>query len=163
VTIVWCLYKETGEVSYNITSFLLEFAICRLFLRQVNLEKNTQLFRGHPTALNSNKILRSSCRRKILKALSEKKEITIMKLVRSVNSTYNEVNRNLQILERHGIVTQQQVGRKRIIRLNLKNEQTVVSLKILKILETSVDLKQLHRNLKRVIENTKEYDNNTKL
>lgn len=83
-----------------------------------------------------------------------------MKLVRSVNSTYNEVNRNLQILERQGIVTQRQVGRKRIIRLNLKNEKRVVSLKILKILEDSVDLKQLRRNLKRIMENTKEYNNN---
>jgi DNA-binding transcriptional ArsR family regulator len=85
-----------------------------------------------------------------------------MKLVRIVNSTYNEVNRNLQILEREGIVTQRHVGRMHIIRLNLKNEKTVVSLKILKILENSVDLKHLRRNLKRIIENTKEYDNNTK-
>ena len=29
-----------------------------------------------------------------------------MKLVRTVNSTYNEVDRNLSILEREGIVTQ---------------------------------------------------------
>ena len=83
-----------------------------------------------------------------------------MKLVLIVNSTYNEVNRNLQILERQGIITQRQVDRKRIIRLNLKNEKTVVSLKILKILENSVDLKQLRRNLKHIIENTKEYGNN---
>ena len=79
-----------------------------------------------------------------------------MKLVRIVNSTYNEVNRNLQILEREGIVTQRYVGRKRVVRLNFKNEKTLVSLKILKILECSVDLKQLRRSLKRIMENTKE-------
>jgi DNA-binding transcriptional ArsR family regulator len=88
-----------------------------------------------------------------LKALSEKKEITIMKLVRIVNSTYNEVNRNLQILENEGSITQGYIGRKRIIRLNLKNNKTLILLKILKILEDSVDPKQLRRNLKRLLEN----------
>jgi DNA-binding transcriptional ArsR family regulator len=106
--------------------------------------------------MKQNKILASACRRKILKALSEKKEITIMKLVRTVNSTFNEVDRNLRILEREGIVTQRYVGRKRVVRLNFKNEKTLVSLKILKILECSVDLKQLRRSLKRLMENTKE-------
>jgi len=90
-----------------------------------------------------------------LKTLSEKKAITMMKLVRIVNSTYNEVDRNLRILEREGIVTQQHVGRKRIISLNLKNERTLVLLKILKIQENSVDLKHFHRNLKLLLENDK--------
>jgi DNA-binding transcriptional ArsR family regulator len=106
--------------------------------------------------MKQNKILASSCRRKILKALSEKKEITMMKLVRIVNSTYNEVDRNLHILEGEGLVTQRYVGRKRVVHLNFKNEKTLVSLKILKILERSVDLKQLRRSLKRIMENTKE-------
>jgi DNA-binding transcriptional ArsR family regulator len=70
-----------------------------------------------------------------------------MKLVRVVNSTYNEVDRNLRILEREGIVNQRRVGRNRIIRLNLKNEKTVVTLKILKLLNGSVDLKQFRRRL----------------
>jgi DNA-binding transcriptional ArsR family regulator len=109
--------------------------------------------------MKQNKILASVCRRKILKALSAKKEITIMKLVRMVNSTYNEVDRNLRILEREGLVTQRYAGRKRIVRLNFKNEKTLVSLKILKILENSVDLKQFRRSLKRLMENTKENGN----
>lgn len=82
-----------------------------------------------------------------------------MKLVRTVNSTYNEVDRNLRILEREGIITQRYVGRKRFVRLNFKNEKTLVSLKILKILEGSVDLKQLRRSLKHLMENNKENAN----
>ena len=82
-----------------------------------------------------------------------------MKLVRIVNSTYNEVDRNLRILEREGIVIQRYVGRKRIVHLNFKNEKTLVSLKILKILERSVDLKQLRRSLKRIMENINENGN----
>lgn len=63
-----------------------------------------------------------------------------MKLVRTVNSTYNEVDRNLRILEREGVLTQRYAGRKRIIRLNFKNEKTLVLTKLLKIRENSVDL-----------------------
>jgi hypothetical protein len=82
-----------------------------------------------------------------------------MKLVRIVNSTYNEVDRNLRILEREGILTQRYAGHNRIIRLNFKTEKTLVLLKLLKIREGSVDLKQFRRNLKRLLENTKEKDN----
>ena len=90
--------------------------------------------------LNLNKILASSCRRKILKALSEKGKIQMMKLVRTVNSTYNEVDRNLRILEREGFVSQRHSGRKRIIRLNITDEKTLVLLKILKLRGEAVDL-----------------------
>lgn len=76
-----------------------------------------------------------------------------MKLLRMVNSTYNEVDRNLRILESERMVTQRYIGHKRIVRLNFKNEKTLVSLKILKILERSVDLKQLRRSLKGIMEN----------
>jgi DNA-binding transcriptional ArsR family regulator len=110
------------------------------------------------TWLNLNKIFASSCRQKILKALSAKRGITIMNLVRMVNSTYNEVDRNLHILEREGLVSQRYDGRKRVIRLNLKNEKTLVLLKLLKIREGALDLKQLHRDLKRILENNKETD-----
>jgi hypothetical protein len=82
--------------------------------------------------------------------------MTIMKLVRTVNSTYNEVDRNLRILEREGVLTQRYAGRKRIIRLNFKNERTLILLKLLEIRENSVDLKQFRRDLKRLLENAKE-------
>ena len=106
--------------------------------------------------MNLNKILASYCRQRILKALSEKRGITIMRLVNIVNSTYNEVDRNLRILEREGAVTQRYEGRKRIIRLNFKNEKTLVLLKLMMIREGDLDLEQLRRNLKRVLGTTKD-------
>jgi len=78
---------------------------------------------------DSNKILRSACRRKILKALSKKIELSIMNLVRITNSTYNEVNRNLSILEREEVLIQYYLGHRRIIQLNLENEKTAFLLK----------------------------------
>lgn len=82
-----------------------------------------------------------------------------MKLVRIVNSTYNEVDRNLRILKSEGVITQRYVGRRRFVRLNFKNQRTSVLLEILKILESSVDLKQLRRSLKRLMENINENGN----
>jgi DNA-binding transcriptional ArsR family regulator len=76
-----------------------------------------------------------------------------MKLVRIINSTYNEVDRNLRILEREGLVNQCRIGRKRIIRLNLKNEKTRITLEILKLLNGSVDLKQFRNRLRHLAEN----------
>jgi predicted transcriptional regulator len=106
--------------------------------------------------------LASSCRRKILKALSANKEVNMMKLVRIVNSTYNEIDRNLRILENQGIITQRHFGHKRMISLNIENEKTLVLLKLLKIRDDSVDLKHFRRDLKRILENTKENNYCTK-
>jgi hypothetical protein len=39
----------------------------------------------------------SSLRQNMLKVLSEKREMQVMKLVSSTGSTYNELNRNLSI------------------------------------------------------------------
>jgi predicted transcriptional regulator len=109
--------------------------------------------------MTQSKILASACRRKIPTALSEKKQISMMKLVRAVNSTYNEVNHNLHVLEQEGTITQQHAGHSRIVSLNFENEKTLVLLKLLKIINSSVDLKQFRRNLKRAIENSKETGN----
>ena len=65
-----------------------------------------------------------------------------MMLVRIVNSTYNEVDRNLRILEGAGIITQQRLKRKRIVCLNLENKKTLALLKALKILEAPIDPKR---------------------
>jgi predicted transcriptional regulator len=65
----------------------------------------------------------------------------MMELVRIVNSTYNEVNRNLRILEGAGLITQQRIRHKRIIRLKFENKKTLDMLKALKILEAPNDLK----------------------
>lgn len=70
-----------------------------------------------------------------------------MGLVRIVNSTYNEVDRNLQILEGEDMITQQYFGRKRIIRLNFENKKTQLLLEAIRILETPAD----HSNNPKVI------------
>jgi hypothetical protein len=63
-----------------------------------------------------------------------------MKLVSKVNGTYNEVNRNLDILEREGIIIndyrkQVRHGIVRVIVLQKENERTKVLLQVLKLLE----------------------------
>lgn len=49
-------------------------------------------------------ILASSCRRRILKVLSEIGRANVMELLRLVNSTYSQVNPSLQILREEGII-----------------------------------------------------------
>lgn len=83
------------------------------------------------------KLLASSLRQKILKCLSESKQINVMGLVRKINSTYNEVNRNLIILEKEGIVTNIRCGRMRVIKLNRENPKAVLLLQVLQQLESN--------------------------
>lgn len=85
--------------------------------------------------MNLSTIVRSSCRRKILKTLFKKKELNVMKLVHAVNSTYNEVNRNLRILESEDLIAQKYIGRKRFISLNLKSKRTSAVFEILNLME----------------------------
>ena len=72
---------------------------------------------------------------RILQKLSTLNEVNIMNLVRLLNSTYNEVNRNLAILEKEGIVTQRYRGKQRLIRLNFENEKTKLLLQIIGLLK----------------------------
>jgi hypothetical protein len=58
-----------------------------------------------------------------------------MELVRKVNSTYNQVNLNLQILQKEGIIFDEHFGRMRVVQLNKENPKTLALLKALKILE----------------------------
>ena len=58
-----------------------------------------------------------------------------MALVRKVNSTYNQVNSNLHILQKEGIVFDENFGRMRVIRLNKENSRTRLLLQALKMLE----------------------------
>lgn len=69
-----------------------------------------------------------------------------MKLVGNVNSTYNEVNRNLLILTKEGIIVDEhQVkvkrGKVRVIRLNRENPKTALLLQALKTFEPEKDNK----------------------
>lgn len=86
------------------------------------------------------KVFASSLRQKILKVLWEKRELQVMKLVSSVGSTYNELNRNLLILEKEGIIINEypvkvRHGKVRIIRLNRENPKTKLLLATLKTLD----------------------------
>jgi predicted transcriptional regulator len=92
------------------------------------------------THLDLRKVLASSVRQNILKVLAEKRELQVMKLVSSVGSTYNELNRNLLLLENEGIIINSypikvRRGKIRIIRLNKENPKTLTLLKVLKTLE----------------------------
>ena len=79
----------------------------------------------------------SSCRRRILRAVSRAGRTNVMELVPKVNSTYNQVNSNLHILQKEGIVFDEHFGRMRVIRLNKENSRTRLLLQALKMLENS--------------------------
>jgi hypothetical protein len=68
-----------------------------------------------------------------------------MKLVRQVNSTYNQVNSNLQILQKEAIIFDEHFGRLRVIRLNRGNPRTEGLLQILKNLEATERLTSENR------------------
>lgn len=85
-------------------------------------------------------ILASRVRQKILMALAKakSKELHMMALVHKLNSPYNEVNRNVGILEREAIVinyypTLVKRGKARIVVLN-DNPKTKVLLQAMAIL-----------------------------
>lgn len=59
-----------------------------------------------------------------------------MGVVRTINSTYNETNRNLKILEQEGIILSEFYGRVRYIKLNRENPRTALLLQALKTLES---------------------------
>ncbi len=80
-------------------------------------------------------IIASSCRQKILMALSTVKETHVTQLVRTINSTYNEVRRNLEILRREGIVRYTSCGNMRIIELERNNQKTEKLLMALRTLQ----------------------------
>jgi len=82
-------------------------------------------------------LIASSCRQKILETLSSLRETHLMDLVRRINSTYTQVNRNLQILEREGIVRIRLYGRMKMISLDRENAKTDTMLKVLKMLRNA--------------------------
>ena len=79
-------------------------------------------------------ILGSSCRRKIIEFLAENGSTNIMQLILKVNGKYPQINSELQILKKENIISDQRVGRMRIIRLNKENPKTMLLLQALKIL-----------------------------
>jgi len=88
-------------------------------------------------SMHLRQLIASSCRQKILETLSGLRETHLMDLVRRINSTYTQVNRNLQILEREGIVRIRLYGRMKMISLNRENAKTDTVLKVLKMLRNA--------------------------
>ena len=86
--------------------------------------------------LDLEKLISSSCRRKIIKFLWKANYINVMELVLKINSTYNQVNANLLILGQEGITEEKRYGRLRMIKLNRENPKTLFLLQALKILNT---------------------------
>ena len=80
------------------------------------------------------RLIASSCRQKILEALSQVGQTYVMDLVRKVNSDYTQISRNVAILAREGVVIGEACGRVRMIRLNKENPKTIALLKALEIL-----------------------------
>jgi predicted transcriptional regulator len=94
--------------------------------------------------LNLKKLIASSYRQKIVEVLSRCKEMRVMKLVGQLRGPYNEVNRNLKILEEEGIITNDypdkvKHGKVRVILLNKENPRTKKLLQALKILDDEND------------------------
>lgn len=83
-------------------------------------------------------ILASTCRQKILETLAKIEKTHMMELVRKTNSTYNQIDRNLRILVKEGIVKVNHYGRVKIIRLDRENEKTLILLKALYILNKPI-------------------------
>jgi predicted transcriptional regulator len=96
--------------------------------------------------MNLEMLLASSCRRRILRVMSSSGRINVMELVRKVNSTYNQVNSNLQVLQKEGIIFDESFGRTRVIRLNDENPKTVILLQALRLLETPRPNRQSRKN-----------------
>ena len=57
-----------------------------------------------------------------------------MRLIVGINSKYPQVNSELQVLQKGGIISDQHIGRVRLIRLNKENPATILILQVLKIL-----------------------------
>jgi len=62
----------------------------------------------------------------------------VTNLVRVINSTYNQVNRNLQILEKEGIIKTKHYGNVKMIELNVENPKTKTLLKVLHMLNRPI-------------------------
>lgn len=71
----------------------------------------------------------------MLLTLSKVQRTHITNLVRMINSTYNQVRRNIEILEDEGIVKITQYGNMRIVELQRDNQKTMKLLKSLRTLQ----------------------------
>jgi predicted transcriptional regulator len=85
--------------------------------------------------LNLRQLIASSCRQKIVLALSKVNETHITNLVRITNSTYNQIQRNITLLAQEGIISIKSCGHLKMITINKENPKTRSLLKALHQLE----------------------------
>jgi predicted transcriptional regulator len=90
--------------------------------------------------LDLKNLIASTGRQKILRELSKCKEMRVMQLVQKLGSSYNEINRNLKILEAEGIIKNDYPKKVkhstvRIITLNCSSDRTQKLLKALRDLD----------------------------
>jgi hypothetical protein len=81
-------------------------------------------------------IMASSYRQNILRVLYHKQKIGLTTLVEETNSTYNEVTRNIHILEVEGIVKLVRYNRRCNVVLNDENFRTKVLIEALRLLDS---------------------------
>jgi len=81
-------------------------------------------------------IIASSCRQRMLLALAKVKKTHVAQLVRMINSTYNEVRRNLEILRDEGIVKFTSCGNMKMVELERDNQKTEKLLMALRTLQS---------------------------
>jgi hypothetical protein len=125
--------KYRGSRRYSLDYFPVSLQITRVSRFLVFIGKKiARVLQGLP--LDLPRLMASSCRQKIIAVLATVRQTHIMDLVRKVNSTYNQVNRNLQILEHEEIVESHHYGRMRLIRLNRQSPKTKAILHALRIL-----------------------------
>jgi DNA-binding transcriptional regulator GbsR (MarR family) len=91
-------------------------------------------FRSEAEDLGLNTILLSICRQEILRALTKNNKMRIMQLVKATGFSYNEVDRNVRILENQALVSQVRRRGYRIVSLNLENERLPVLLNVIGLL-----------------------------
>jgi DNA-binding transcriptional ArsR family regulator len=82
-------------------------------------------------------VLSSACRRKIIKYLSEKGSTNIMQLILGIRGKYPQTNAELKILQEANIITEQRIGRMRIIKLNKETPNTEIVIQALKLLNST--------------------------
>ena len=83
-------------------------------------------------------IIASRCRQKMLLALSKVKRVHVTGLVRMINSTYNQVKRNLEILEEEEVVKTTHYANMIMIELCIDNPKTIKLLEALRAVEAHV-------------------------
>lgn len=99
------------------------------------------------------KLIASTARIKILQVLMKEPNMQVTALMRKVGCKYNELNRNLSLFEKAGVIRDEyktvRNRKTRIIHLMLENRRTQTLIKIVKILSEADDDDDLEQETRR--------------